>query len=117
MRRAEDSTPYLLELLHRVVESGVEVVHGGFGFVAHVGKAERSAFDFAVTAINQNALVFHQLLEFGDVHGASTGAGTVADASERDGFESFFREQVKTITRGPVLGHLGELGMTGVAGF
>jgi len=49
-------------LAHGLVQSGIELVHRCLGFIAHVRDAEGLAFDFSVTAVNQEALVFHQRL-------------------------------------------------------
>jgi hypothetical protein len=106
-----------LQLLQSVVESSVEVVHGGFGFVAHVGETERGAFDLAVAAVDQDALILHEFLHFGDVDDATTLLGTVVHAGEGDGFKAFVREQGEAVASGPVLGHFRELGVTGVTGF
>ncbi|MDB6019138.1 MAG: hypothetical protein JWR19_3627 [Pedosphaera sp.] len=93
------------------------MVHGGFGFVAHVGEAEGGAFYFSVTAVDEEALIPYEFLELGDVNGASAGFSTVVDAGEGEGFEAFFRKQSEAVARGPVAGHLGELGVAGIAGF
>src|ERR1700729_1701649 len=80
-----------LKLLHGFIQRSVELVHRRFGFVAHVRKTEGGAFDLAVAAIDENALVFDQLLELSDIHRAATGLRAVVDAGERDGFETFLR--------------------------
>jgi hypothetical protein len=58
---------------HSLVERGEKLVHRRLGFVAHVGNAERGALDFSVAAVNQEALVLDQLLQFRHVHGATAG--------------------------------------------
>ena len=51
-------------VVHRVDE----FLHGGFGFVAHVGDAEGGAFDFAVTAVDEEVVLGLQVLnEAGEV--------------------------------------------------
>jgi hypothetical protein len=72
------------ELLHRRIQRRVELVHGRLGFVAHVGDAEGRALDLAVAAINEEALVLDELLEFRHADVPETGAGSIADAGELD---------------------------------
>src|ERR1700722_268550 len=106
----------LSKLLHRFVEGGVELVQSGLGFVAHVGETERGAFDLAVAAVDEDALVFDEFLEFGDVHRAAAGFGAVVHAGERDGFVAFVREQIEAVARGPIAGHLREFQVAGITG-
>lgn len=109
--------PDPLELVHGVIEGGVEALHGGFGFVAHVREAEGFAFDFAVTAINEDALVLDELLEFGDINDAAAGLGAVIDAGEGDGFIAGFGKEVEAVFFGPFAGELGEGGVAEETGF
>ncbi len=67
---------------HRLVERGVELVHRGFRFVAHVGEAERRAFDFSVAAVNQETRIFHELLQLRHVHRAAAGTRAYAWTGE-----------------------------------
>src|SRR5436853_523187 len=69
-----------LKLFHAGVEGGVKFSHGGFGFVAHAGKAEGGAFYFSVTPVDQKALVLDGLLQLGHVDGSPAGFGPVVDA-------------------------------------
>src|SRR6478609_8673574 len=46
-------------VVHRIDE----FLHGGFGFVAHVGDAEGGAFDFAVTAVDQEVVLGLEVLD------------------------------------------------------
>ena len=80
------------QLLHRIIQRGVELIHRGLGFVAHVGEAEGGAFDFSVTAINEETLVFDQLLQFRHVNGATAGLRANDASSQRDRLKTFFGE-------------------------
>src|SRR5882724_5061436 len=91
---------HLSQLFHGVVEGGIELGHGGFGFVAHVRDAERRAFDLSVTTVDEEALVFDELLKFGHIRDASAGLRPIVDAGEGDGFKAFFWKQSETMTRG-----------------
>src|ERR1035438_6379902 len=104
-----------LQLLHRRIQSGVKLVHRRFGFIAHVGKAERGAFDFSIAAVNQKALVFDELLQFRHVHDATAGTRSVADAGERDGFKALFREQIEPMPGRPGVCESGKSLVTGKA--
>src|SRR5208282_2773747 len=98
-----------LDLAHRLVQSGVKLVHRRLGLVAHVRDAERLAFDFSVTAVNQKALVLHQLLQLRHVRHAATGLRAIVDAGERDGFKTLVREQRESMFRRPGARHFGQL--------
>src|SRR6185369_5320655 len=91
-----------IDLRHRLVERGVKLVHRRLGFVAHVGQTERGAFDFSVAAVNQEALILRQLLQFCHVHRAAAGPSPVADAGERYGFKTLFGIQIETVLRRPI---------------
>ena len=72
------------KLRHCFVERGVKLIHRGFCFIAHVGDAERGAFDFSVAAVNQETCVLRQLLQLGHVYRPSAGPGAIADARQRE---------------------------------
>ena len=48
-------------VLQNVVKACEQTGNGFLGFVAHVGKAEALAFDFAVTAVDNEMMFFAQV--------------------------------------------------------
>ena len=70
-----------------------------FGFVAHVGKAEGMAFEFAVAWVDHEVMFFAQVpREFQDVD-----AACVLDAGECLRAETFFGEKVEAGAADPVV--------------
>src|SRR3569833_2780100 len=67
-----------LQLFHRIIQRGGELIHRGFSLVAHVGETERRSLDFSVAAINQEALILNQLLQLRHFHGEATRTRSVA---------------------------------------
>src|SRR6266545_2082529 len=68
--------------------------------------AEACPLDFSVTAVDEEALVLDELLQFGHVDDTAPGFGAVVHAGERDRLETVVREEGESVPRGPVPGHL-----------
>ena len=82
--------------------------NGFFGFVAHVGKAEALAFDFAVAAVDDKMMFFAQVAhEFRHVD-----AAIIFDASESEGAKVFFGEKFEALSTHPVVDKRVSAGVT-----
>src|SRR6478752_8613164 len=80
-------------VVHRIDE----FLHGGFGFVAHVGDAEGGAFDFAVTAVDQEVVLGLEVLdEAGEVETFRS-----LEASERLRAAAFRGEEFEAVLGTP----------------
>ena len=73
--------------------------NGFLGFVAHVGKAEALALDFAVAAVDDEMMFFAQVAhELGNVD-----AAIISDAGESGGAKILFGEKFETVGTNPVV--------------
>ena len=104
-----------LEEIHDNIIEGVdELLHGCFRFISHVGDAEGGAFDFPVSAIDEEVVFLAEGFdEGGDVESASC----VVDGGQGDRAESFRGKVLKSVFGHPVLDHAVEFGVTGEAVF
>ena len=115
--RAGGNGTFVLQLLHARIQCRDKLVHGRFRLIPHIRDAAGGAFDFSVASVNQEALVFDELLEFCHVGHAATGLRPIINAREGNGLEAGFREQRETVPGGPVPHHLVGFAMARVTCF
>src|ERR1041385_5687423 len=106
---------YYSRFRHRPIERPDQFLHRGLGLVAHVRNSKRRAFDLAVAAVNQKALVFYQLLQLRHIDGTASWLCAVVHAGECDRLEARVRKQIESVFRRPIPHHLIGLAVARVA--